>query len=78
LIYEFEELKVAEYQNAKKASVTVDTYRHQTPLHAFGIYSQERFPGANFLDIGVQGYDEKGFLNFLTGLYYVKISTTNA
>jgi len=77
LMYEFEELKVAEYQNDKKASVTVDIYRHKTSLHAFGIYSQERFPGANFLDIGVQGYDEKGFLNFLAGPYYVKISTTN-
>lgn len=77
LMYEFEELKVAEYQNEKKAVVTVDIYHHKTPLHAFGIYSQERFPGANFLDIGVQGYDEKGFLNYLTGPYYVKISTTN-
>ncbi|MBS3920550.1 MAG: hypothetical protein KG012_16885 [Deltaproteobacteria bacterium] len=77
LIYDFEELKVAEYQNEKKASVTVDVYRHRTPLYAFGIYSQERLSGANFLDIGVQGYYEKGFLNFLTGPYYVKISTIN-
>jgi len=70
-------LKVAEYQNEKKASVTVDVYRQKTPLHAFGVYSQERLSGAKFLDIGVQGYYEKGFLNFLTGPYYVKISAVN-
>jgi hypothetical protein len=75
--YDFQELKVEEYQNEKKASVTVDVYRHKTPLHAFGIYSQERLPGANFLNIGIQGYYEQGFLNFLTGPYYVKISTVN-
>lgn len=75
--YDFQELKVEEYQNEKKASVTVDVYRHKTPLHAFGIYSQERLPEANFLDIGIQGYYEQGFLNFLTGPYYVKISTVN-
>jgi len=77
LMYDFEELKVAEYQNEKKASVTLDVYRHKTPLLAFGIYSQERLPEANVLNIGVQGYYEKGFLNFLTGPYYVKISTVN-
>lgn len=75
--YDFQELKVAEYQNQKKGSVTVDVYRHKTPLHAFGIYSQERLPEANFLDIGIQGYYEKGFLNFLTGPYYVKLSAIN-
>ena len=67
LAYDFEELKVAEYQNDKKAAVTVDVYRHRTPTHAFGIYSQERFPGANFIDVGVQGYLEKHALNFLFG-----------
>lgn len=76
-MYDFEELKVAEYQNDKKATVTVDVYRHKTPLLAFGIYSQERLPEANFLDIGIQGYYEKGFLNFLTGPYYVKLSAVN-
>jgi hypothetical protein len=75
--YDFQELKVAEYQNEKKVSVTVDVYRHKTPLYAFGIYSQERLPEANFLNIGVQGYYEKGFLNFLTGPYYVKLSAIN-
>jgi hypothetical protein len=77
LTYDFQELKVAEYSNEKKASVTVEIYRHGTPSHAFGIYSQERLPNANFLDIGAQGYIEQNILNFLTGPYYVKINSFN-
>jgi hypothetical protein len=53
----------------------VEVYRHKTPIHAFGIYSQERLPNANFLDVGGQGYIEENILNFLTGPYYVKINS---
>ena len=77
LMYDFEELKVAEYQNDKKASVTVDAYRHKNPIFAFGIYSQERHPKANYINVGVQGYIENNVLNFLAGPYYVKISSYN-
>jgi len=74
LAYDFEELKVAEYQNNQKAAVTVEVYRHRTPIHAFGVYSQERTPGANFVEVGVQGYQEQHALNFLSGNAYVKIT----
>jgi hypothetical protein len=77
IAYDFQELKVAEYLNEKKASVIVDVYRHKTPTHAFGIYSQERLSNANFLDIGAQGYIEQNILNFLIGPYYVKINSFN-
>jgi hypothetical protein len=77
LAYNFKELKVGEYQNEQKASVTVDVYFHKTPIHAFGIYSQERLPNANFINVGAQGYIENNVLNFLTGPYYVKISSYN-
>ncbi len=77
LTYEFEELKVAEYQNGKKSSVTVDVYFHKTPILAFGIYSQERLPDANFINAGAEGYVESNALNFLSGPYYVKISSYN-
>jgi hypothetical protein len=75
LAYDFQELKVAEFLNEKKASVTLEIYRHKTPVHAFGIYSQERLPDANFLEIGSQGYIETNVLNFLAGSYYIKISS---
>jgi hypothetical protein len=77
LMYDFQALKVAEYQNEKKSSVTVDVYFHKTPIHAFGIYSQERLPDANFINVGAQAYVESNALNFLTGPYYVKISSYN-
>ena len=77
LTYDFQELKVAEYSNEKKASVTIEVYRHRTSIHAFGIYSQERLPDANFVDIGTQGYIEENVLNFIAGPYYVKISGIN-
>ncbi len=77
LSYNFEELKVTEYVNDRKASVIVDVYRHATRTDAFGIYSQERIPHAKYLDIGVQGYYEKNVLNVLSGNYYVKISSFN-
>ena len=75
IMYDFQELKVAEYQNEKKASVTVEVYEHKTPTHAFGIYSQERLLNANFINIGAQGYIENNVLNFLIGPYYVKMSS---
>ncbi len=77
LKYDFQDLQVAEYRNEKKASVTVEIYRHRTPNHAFGIYSQERLANANFLNIGAQGYSESMVLNFVKGPYYVKINSYN-
>ena len=77
LTYDFEELKVVEYQNEKKSSVTIEVYRHKTSVDAFGIYSQERLPSANFVEVGAQGYLEKNILNFLTGPYYVKMNSYN-
>jgi hypothetical protein len=74
LSYDFEELRVAEYQNSQKAAVTVEVYCHTTPTQAFGVYSQERVPRAKFIDVGVQGYLENHALNFLSGNTYVKIT----
>ncbi|MCE5265183.1 MAG: hypothetical protein LLG97_16825 [Deltaproteobacteria bacterium] len=78
LKYDFQELRVAEYQNDRKTSVTAEVYRHRTPVLAFGIYSQERLPNARFLDIGAQGYGEPGVLNFLAADCYVKLTSVNA
>ena len=77
LACDFEELQVAEYGNAKKASIILEVYRHRTPRDAFGIYSQERLPEANVLPVGAQGYIDKNILNFVAGRYYVKISSAN-
>jgi hypothetical protein len=76
LKYEFQELQVAEYRK-DKASVTVEVYRHREARQAFGIYSQERLPSADFVVLGTQGYYESSILNFLQDCYYVKMSSEN-
>ncbi|MCX5909462.1 MAG: hypothetical protein NTY64_20405 [Deltaproteobacteria bacterium] len=77
LKYDFEELQTGEYQGPDKASITIELYRHRTPNNAFGIYSQERGPAAQYLPIGAQGYREEGMLIFIAGNYYVKINSAN-
>ncbi len=77
LTYDFEELKVGEYSNDKKASVTVEIYRQKSPTLAFGVYSQERPSNPSLLSMGAQGYVDDNLLNFLSGSYYVKINSYN-
>lgn len=77
LTYDFEELKVAEYSNDKKASVTVEVYRQKSPTLAFGVYSQERPSNPSLVSIAAQGYIDENLLNFLSGSYYVKINSYN-
>jgi hypothetical protein len=78
LEYNFVDLRLGRYQNDDSAEIKVELYRHASEADAFGIYSQERYPDYHFLDIGAQGYREKGVLNFLAGSYYVKISSVQA
>ena len=77
LSYEFQELQVAEYKNSAGESVMVEIYRHKSPAHGFGIYSQERPTKGEFLEIGAQGYGEEMILNFFKGAYYIKINNFN-
>jgi hypothetical protein len=76
LAYGFEELNVAEYQKGKN-SLKLEIYRHKDNINAFGIYSSERSPGFQFLNIGTQGYKTGPLLNFFKGKYYVKIRTNS-
>jgi hypothetical protein len=76
LKYDFEELQVVEYRK-DKMSVSAEVYRHRGSENAFGIYSQERVPSADFLALGAQGYYENGVCNFIQGGYYVKLSSEN-
>jgi hypothetical protein len=77
LTYDFEELKVGEYSNDKKGSVTVEIYRQKSPTLAFGVYSQERPSNPSLVSMGAQGYIDENLLNFLSGSYYVKINSYN-
>ena len=75
LEYAFVDLHIARYINSDSIEVKTELYRHRSDVDAFGIYSQERDTGYNFIPLGVQGYLQQGVLNFLTGSCYVKLST---
>jgi hypothetical protein len=75
LSYGFVDLRIGEYSDSAGTDVRVELYRHSSRQNAFGIYSQERNPDYHFIEIGTQGYVEDKVLNFLCGLYYVKLSS---
>jgi hypothetical protein len=72
LRYNFEEMLSTEYHSDTNY-ITIEVYRHKTPIDAFGIYSQEKPDRNIYVSIGVQGYKEDDYLNFLTGCFYVKM-----
>lgn len=72
LSYSFEDLHVAEYKKGKNV-IKLEIYKHKDDIQAFGVYSSERSPSFQFLNIGAQGYRTDGSLNFIKGKYYVKI-----
>ncbi len=75
--YGFQRLATAEYglsQNPE-AAIVVDIYDMGDGERGFGIYSSERQPSYNFVDIGTQGYLGDLTLNFYAGPYYVRLST---
>ena len=77
LSYDFKKLEVGRYfkENDKDTYITVELYEHASLTHAYGIYTRERPPEGNFMDIGGQGYMEGSVLNFLVDRYYVKINS---
>jgi hypothetical protein len=72
LRYNFEEMTATEY-TCDSNYISVEVYMHKTPIDAFGVYSQERPEYNIYFNIGVQGYKESDYLNFLAGRHYVKV-----
>lgn len=75
LSYGFVDLQIREFADTAGTDVRVELYRHSSGTNAFGMYSQERNPGCHYIEIGTQGYVEDKVLNFLSGVFYVKISS---
>jgi len=73
LSYQFQQLDVIYYKNRKKQEIVVEVYQHQSPLYAFGIYSQERSPESNYLPFGTESYIDGSNLFILSGNNYIKI-----
>jgi hypothetical protein len=74
LAYGFVDLHVAEYKRGKNV-IKLEIYRHSDHTMAFGIYSSERSASFHFINLGSQGYNEDGIINFFKGNYYVKVRT---
>ncbi len=70
----FLDLNISEYRKGKRA-IKAEIYRFGDDAMAFGMYSLERSPGYDFIQVGVQGYNEDGVVFFYKDRYYVKIIT---
>ncbi|MGQ9619036.1 MAG: DUF6599 family protein [Candidatus Aminicenantia bacterium] len=68
----FKELLVA-YFWKDNSSLTLEIYNMGNPMNAFGIYSIERSPFYEFIEIGNHGYTDGENLFFIIGSYYIKI-----
>jgi hypothetical protein len=77
LLYGFKTLLHQDFKSGG-AELTVDIYEMDKAEDAFGIYAAERSPGYKFISIGVEGYRDRGILNFLQDHYYVKLSGSAA
>jgi len=73
IAYDFVALGHAAYKKGD-AEVTVDIYDMGQADNAFGVYSSERSPESDFINMGAEGYRSDSVLNFLQGRYYVKLS----
>ena len=71
--YDFRQL-VHQIYDCDGMEVAVDLYQMETTLDAFGIYSSERGRESEFLEIGLEGYQEGEVLNFVCDRYYLKLS----
>ncbi len=70
--YDFRVVAAAEYQNGQ-TSIMVDVYDMTSPEGAFGIYSLNRYQGANYVSIGNEGILSGAALDFWKGNYFCKV-----
>jgi len=68
----FVDLHITEYVKGRN-SIKAEIYSFGDDAEAFGIYSMERSPGYNFIQVGVQGYNEEGLVYFYKDRFYIKI-----
>jgi hypothetical protein len=71
-VYDFRGVAAAEYQNGE-TSIIVDVYDMASPEGAFGIYSLNRYPEADYTDVGNEGILSGTALDFWKGRYFCKV-----
>ena len=57
--------------------ITIQAYRHASPIDAFGIYATERSPKSAFFDAGGEAYGEETVACFFSGNMYVKMFSSS-
>jgi hypothetical protein len=70
--YNFVEVATADYKTGT-TEFTVDIYRFNNPLNAYGLYSMIRPNRAQLLSLGVEGFFSAGSLQFVKGEYLVNL-----
>jgi hypothetical protein len=75
--YDFYMLVSGQYSlsDSEDEPVTVDIYDMGADANAFGIYSVQRYPEAEYVVMGGQGFFTEASLEFWKGRYFVKITT---
>jgi hypothetical protein len=76
LTYGFIDLNIVEYRKGKNI-IRLEIYRLSDNVMAFGIYSVERSSSFRFLNLGSQGYNTDGSINFFKGDFYVRIKANS-
>jgi Family of unknown function (DUF6599) len=74
LAYNFKQVVVQDYLLVPDRELKVEIYMFESPLMAFGIYSQYRHPELTFYEIGNEAFGDDYSINFWKGSYYVRVS----
>jgi len=77
LSYDFQRLYTARYQDEQDRQIRVYIFEHSTPKNTFGIFSQERNRDYEMNETGAAGFSSGQAYYFITGPYYVQISTND-
>lgn len=64
-----------EYRTSGGEAIEVSVYDMQSPAGAFGIYSNIRYAGADFVSVGNEGMLSASSLDFWKGRYYCRLLT---
>jgi hypothetical protein len=78
--YGFRRAAVVSYINERfpDAAIGADVYEMGSPLDAFGIYSNYRYPDADFIELGCEGFVSDQQLMFYSDVYFVKLTVVGA
>ncbi len=78
IAYNFHRLVSAQYSphDSEDGTVTIDIYDMVVDANAFGIYSYQRYPEADYVEIGGQGFFTEASLEFWKGRYFVKMQAS--